>query len=105
MRIKNKVKLGGEIMRIDAFNKVSQIYNANKTTKIKKTTESSFSDKLEISQVGKDYRVAKNIVAQAPDIREAKVADIKKRIESGTYNINMQEVADKLVNRYFDEQI
>ncbi|NLJ95900.1 MAG: flagellar biosynthesis anti-sigma factor FlgM [Clostridiales bacterium] len=92
-------------MRIDAFNKVSQVYNANKVNKIKKTTGNSFSDKLEISQVGQDYRVAKNIVRQTPDIREDKVADIKKRMESGTYNVNMQEVADKLVNRYFDELV
>ena len=103
--MKNIFKLGGEIMRIDAFNKVSQIYNSNKTSKIKKHTESSFSDKLEISQVAKDYRVAKDVLAQTPDIREDKVSDIKRRMESGTYNVNMQEVADKLVNRYFDEQI
>lgn len=90
-------------MRIDAFNKVSQVYNASKVTNVKKTTGTSFGDKLEISQTGKDYRVAKNIVAQTPDIREDIVADIKKRMESGTYNVNMQEVADKLVNRYFDE--
>lgn len=91
-------------MRIDAFKKVSQVYNTSKVTNVKKTTGSSFSDKLEISQVGKDYRAAKNVVAQTPDIREDKVADIKKRMESGSYNVNMQEVADKLVDRYFDEQ-
>lgn len=92
-------------MRIDAFNKVSQVYNTSKTTNVKKTTGSNFSDKLEISQTGKDYRVAKNIVAQTPDVREDKIADIKNRMESGTYDVNMQEVADKLVNRYFDELI
>ncbi len=55
--------------------------------------------------MAKDYRVAKDVLAQTPDIREDRVSDIKRRMESGTYNVNMQEVADKLVNRYFDEQI
>lgn len=100
-----KVKLGGEMMRIDALNKVNQIYNTNKIKNVKKTNSGNFSDKLEISQTGKDYRVAKQIVAQAPDVREDKINSIKQRMESGTYNVDMKEVAEKLVNQYFDELI
>lgn len=92
-------------MRIDAYNKVSQIYSTSKVNKVKKTGGSSFSDKLEISQTGNDYRTARQVIDQIPDIREDKVNDIKNRLESGTYNINMEEVAEKLVNRYFDELI
>jgi negative regulator of flagellin synthesis FlgM len=92
-------------MRIDAYNKVSQLYNTNNVKKANKPSGGSFSDKLEISQKGQDYRVAKQIVTQTPDVREDKVNQIKKQIESGTYNINMTEVADKVVNRYFDELI
>jgi negative regulator of flagellin synthesis FlgM len=92
-------------MRIDAYNKVSQLYN---TANVKKTTKSNsggVSDKLEISQKGRSYRVAKQIVAQVPDERVDKINQIKERIESGTYNISMTEVADKVVSRYFDELI
>lgn len=92
-------------MRIDAYNKVNQLYNTSNVKKATKPTGGSFSDKLEISQKGKDYRVAKQIVAQAPDVREDRVKEIKKQIESGTYNISMTEVADKVVNRYFDELV
>ncbi|NLO09352.1 MAG: flagellar biosynthesis anti-sigma factor FlgM [Clostridiales bacterium] len=92
-------------MRIDAYNKVSQVYNANNVKKATKPSGGSFSDKLEISQKGQDYRVAKQIVTQTPDVREDKVNQIKKQIESGTYNINMTDVADKVVNRYFDELV
>ena len=92
-------------MRIDAYNKVSQLYNTSNVKKATKPNGGSFSDKLEISQKGKDYRLAKQIVTQTPDVREDKVNKIKKQIESGTYNIGMTEVADKVVNHYFDELI
>ncbi len=92
-------------MRIDAFNKVSQLYNSNSVKSTAKAKGSSFSDKLEISQTGKDYQVAKQIVARTPDIREATVNDIKQRMEAGTYNVTIKDVADKLVDEYFSETI
>lgn len=92
-------------MRIDAFNKISQIYNTGKVKSTAKVKSSSFSDQLEISQLGKDYHVAKQIVAQTPDVREDKINEIKQRMEAGNYQVSMQEVADKLVDRYFDETV
>jgi negative regulator of flagellin synthesis FlgM len=92
-------------MRIDAFNKISELYKASQAKSTTKAKGSSFSDKLEISQTGKDYQVAKQIVARTPDVRESKINDIKQRMETGVYNINMEEVADKLVDNYFDTTI
>ena len=92
-------------MRVDAFNKVSQIYQASSLKSSTKTAGSNFQDKLEISQVGKDYQVAKQAVLGISDVREDKVNDIKLRMESGTYNISSQEVADKLVESYFNQSI
>lgn len=88
-------------MRVDNFNKVSQLYQSNSTKKLEKTTKSSQSDKLELSQTGKDYQVAKQAVMKAPDVRMDKVNDIKRRMESGTYNISSQEIASKMVDSYF----
>lgn len=90
-------------MRIDAFNKVSQLYNTGSVKSTAKATGSSFHDKLEISQTGKDYHTVKQALANMPDVREDKVADIKEKMASGTYDVSMEEVADKLVNRFFDE--
>jgi negative regulator of flagellin synthesis FlgM len=92
-------------MRIDAFNKVSQLYQTNNVKSTAKTKAGSFSDMLEISQTGKDYQVARQIVAHTPDIREDRVSDIKQRMESGTYDISMEQVADKLADSYFDEML
>ena len=92
-------------MRIDAYNKISQVYQTNVTKKTNKTVASSTSDQVEISRIGKDYQVAKKAVAAAPDERMDKVNEIKARMESGSYNISAEEIANKLVDGYFNTMI
>lgn len=92
-------------MRIDAFNKISQLYQKNNVKSTAKTKNTSFSDMLEISQTGKDYQVTKQVVARTPDVREERVHDIKRRMELGTYDISMEQLADQLVESYFNESV
>ncbi|MDF2541051.1 MAG: hypothetical protein K0S47_769 [Herbinix sp.] len=92
-------------MRIDAFNKVSQLYKTSSAKNTTKKTGTSFSDTLEISKAGKDYQIAKQAVAAAPDVRADKVNDIKQRLAAGTYSIGVKELTDKLVEQYFDETV
>ena len=92
-------------MRIDALNKVSKLYQANSTNKITKKNNESNPDCVEISQIGKEYQIAKQAVAATPDVRLDKVNDIKERIASGTYNVSAKDLADKLIDSYFDQSI
>ncbi len=92
-------------MRIDAFTQVSQLYQNNNTKKVFKSNATQSADKLEISQIGKDYQIAKNAVAAAPDVREDKVNAIRSQMVSGTYNVQMEEVADKLLDSYYNETV
>lgn len=92
-------------MRIDALNKVSKLYQANSTNKITKKNNVSNPDCVEISQIGKEYQIAKQAVAATPDVRLDKVNDIKERIASGTYNVSAKDLADKLIDSYFDQSI
>jgi negative regulator of flagellin synthesis FlgM len=89
-------------MRIDAYNKVSQLYNSSKIKSTAKSKEGSFSDKLEISKQGIQYQAAKQTIAQVPDIREDIVKEIKQRLENGTYQVTNEEVVDKLIERFKD---
>ncbi|NLC18947.1 MAG: flagellar biosynthesis anti-sigma factor FlgM [Clostridiales bacterium] len=86
------------MMRIDAFNKISEVYKAQGVKSTGKVKRSASQDTFEISQTGKDYNVARQIVAATPDIREAKVNDIKKRMEAGSYNVRLEELAEKILN-------
>lgn len=91
-------------MRIDAFNKISEIYNTNSIKNTAKAKGGSFSDMLEISQTGKDYQIAKQFVARTSDVREDKIKEIKERMEAGTYNVTIEDVADKLIEKADFEQ-
>ncbi|MBQ8315819.1 MAG: flagellar biosynthesis anti-sigma factor FlgM [Lachnospiraceae bacterium] len=84
-------------MRIDAINRVSQLYQANSTKRVAKATDAAKYDSVQISQMGKDYQVAKAAVAATPEVRADLVADIKSRIQNGTYDVTMDMLADKLL--------
>ena len=84
-------------MRIDSMNQVSQVYNMNKIRKVNTSYQASFSDKVEISQLGKDIQIAKQAVKEAPDVREDVTAPIKAAIQNGTYDVSGEDFADKLL--------
>ncbi len=92
-------------MRVDALNHVSQLYQAANTKKVNKTGKIQKKDSYVISQSAKDYQVAKQAVAETEDIREDRVAELKEALASGTYNVSAQEIADKIVSKYFDFSI
>ena len=89
-------------MRIDAYNKVSQVYHANKIRAVENTKKTAKSDKFEISQTAKDYQTVKQAVSASSDVRMDKVEELKKKFASGNYNVSMNEVADKILDNYFD---
>jgi negative regulator of flagellin synthesis FlgM len=88
-------------MRIDAYNQVAAVYKNSKparTSATRKTT--SFQDQLQISQAGRDYQIAKQAVANASDIREDKVAELKTQVDSGNYKVDSGDFASKLLEKY-----
>ena len=88
-------------MRIDAISQIQQAYGVGKPKKTAKTANiKSGRDAVEISSIGKDIQTVKAAVKAAPDIRENKIADIKKQIDAGTYNVSGESFADKLLAKY-----
>lgn len=93
-------------MRINAYNRVSKIYEAQNISKVKNVKEvTAKQDEVEISKVGRDISLAREAVNKTPDIRLDKVNNIIERMGSGAYNIDAKEVANKIVDKYFDETI
>ena len=84
-------------MRIDAMSEIGQIYQANGKMKRVESTTAMSRDSLHISDFGHDLQVAKEAVANVPDVRKDKVAEVKAAIANGTYNVPMSAVADKLL--------
>ncbi len=84
-------------MRIDAYSAVSQIYKSNGRLNTAAPGKASSNDRLEISQVGKDYHVAKQALKNVSDVREEKISAIKIQIEAGTYSVSAEAIADKML--------
>lgn len=79
--------------------KVLQIYNNNsnnRNTSENKTQEKSTKDSLEISKLGKSlstYSTEENFGTS-----KAKLEEIKKQVQSGTYNRDSKLVAQRLLD-------
>jgi negative regulator of flagellin synthesis FlgM len=54
--------------------------------------------RAEISSKGKEFAAAKAAASDTPDVREDKVADLKRRIAEGSYKIDTESVADRMVD-------
>ncbi len=59
---------------------------------------------LELSQKSKDFLKVKAIAAEAPEVRLDRVADLKRQITEGSYSINADKVADRLVDDHLKMQ-
>lgn len=89
-------------MRIDAYNQIKQIYGSSKLKKSneKKNVSTGFCDQLMLSNAGKDAQIAKQAIANIPDIREDVVNPLKEQIDNGTYEVDTEDFAAKLLEKY-----
>ncbi len=63
------------------------------------------STNTEISSKAKEMAKVKSAATSAPEIREEKVAELKRRIAAGAYNVDPDAVADRLVNDHLSSGI
>lgn len=88
-------------MRIEAYNQVAQVYQATGSTKNKSVNAvSAGRDEVQISSFGRDYQIAKQAVAEASDIREDRVAELKASVNSGNYSVSVNDFTKKLLEKY-----
>lgn len=54
--------------------------------------------KAEISSRGREFASAKAVADGAPDVREEKIAELKRRIAAGKYQVDAEAVANRMVD-------
>ncbi len=54
-------------------------------------------DSVELSPEAKTLGKAIAVLEDLPDIREEKVAEIRERIENGTYQVDGKDIAEKII--------
>ena len=57
----------------------------------------SGSDKLELSVQSRNVQHLDDLIRSAPDIREAKVEQISRELQTGTYNVKAEKIAEKII--------
>jgi negative regulator of flagellin synthesis FlgM len=62
-------------------------------------------DTVVLSQKGREIQEAKNLLSSVPDIREEKVARIKEQVENGTYQIDGEKIAVKMIKKSFVNEL
>lgn len=55
------------------------------------------SDQVEISNRAREFSLARAELGRQPEIREGLVADLKQRVQEGTFTIDGESVAEKLL--------
>lgn len=94
-------KKGDAVMRIEAYNQIASVYKTSGAVKTQKTGGAAGKkDQVQISQFGRDFQIAKQAVAEASDIREDKVAELRSKVQSGNYNVDTEDFASVLLAKY-----
>lgn len=90
-------------MRIGTYNMINQVYSnssAKKSTTTNGSGYTSFMDEISISSTAKDMQVAKAALNKTDDVRQSIVSDIKSKIDNGTYEVDPNDFAEKLLESF-----
>lgn len=66
----------------------------------KRAEGSSPSARAEISDKGKEFAKVHAAASSAPDVREERIAELKRRIAGGDYKVDSEAVADKMIKEH-----
>ncbi|MGE5553705.1 MAG: flagellar biosynthesis anti-sigma factor FlgM [Betaproteobacteria bacterium] len=83
----------------DALRVHLQKTQVRRVDEVKKTRPSLGSDQVSLSPESKELQAIREQVAQAPEVREAKVAELKEAIKSGRYQVTGEEIAEQMLAR------
>ena len=88
---------GNQGVGIDAY--VNQVQDKNKVETPENKPEKSAvkADTVVISDAAKRIQEARRQLDEIPDVREDKVAELRNQIQNGTYEINADKIAGKMI--------
>ena len=91
-----------EITPKDSVNIEAYVNQVQEKEKVESTSDQPEkqqvkADTVELSDMGKRVQEANKQLENIPDIREDKVAQLKEQVENGTYEVDAEKVADKMI--------
>lgn len=94
-------------MRINKVDNIFQVYNKNSgTKKVKSGNGSKDIDQIKISEKAIEFQYALQKIKAVEEIRMDKVENIKNQVQSGTYYVDGEKIAEKMLESInFDKKI
>ena len=92
-------------IQVDAY--VNQVHDKNKggPAAEKADNTAAKTDTVVISDAAKRIQEARAQLDKIPDVREEKVAELRDQIQNGTYEINAEKTAEKLLKEHLGNAI
>lgn len=86
------------------FQQVLKTYQSNRPQKAG-GADSVKSDKVNLSTGGKEFSRIHEILAQTPEVRAEKVAQLKMAIQQGTYSVQGDKIAEKMIESHLIDKV
>jgi len=87
-------------IQVDAY--VNQVHDKNKADQATDQARESAvkTDTVVISEAAKQIQETRAKLDEVPDVREDKVAELRNQIQNGTYQVDAQKTAEKLLKEH-----
>jgi negative regulator of flagellin synthesis FlgM len=93
------MEINGTNPLIVSNNNVQRIESSQLTGRApQRSGDNSGSDQLDLSVRSQEMSRIQELAQSISDVRESKVAQIRGAIESGTYNVKAEKIAEKIIN-------
>ncbi len=96
MKISSNAPDGQDLNRI-AQNIPKNIEKTDTKEKVVQNQPKSQIDKVDISRTGKEVADLMSVINQMPEVRDDKVNEIRSSLEAGTYTIDPNKIAEKML--------
>ena len=92
-------------IQVDAY--VNQVHDKNKAGPAGEKTDNTAAktDTVVISDAAKRIQEARAQLDEIPDVREGKVAALREQLQNGSYEINAEKTAEKLLKEHLGNAI
>lgn len=93
------MEINGNNPLIGLKNNVRQFDGAQQSVRTHQSSgnTSSESDRVELSIQGREVLHLDDLIRAVPDTREAKVEQISRDLQNGTYNVKAEKIAEKII--------
>lgn len=88
------------MMRIDGVNRMYDMYSKQMETKVKVSDTTQSRDEVNLSNQAKDFIAIKKMLEKEEQVectREARVQEIKEKMNNGTYAVTAEQVASQIL--------